>query len=144
MSLQVHAPEAGPLDQLAYARAILRGEAAALELVAQRLDDSFLKAIELLQSCPGRICITGTCVIGSCDPTIEAACDKHLRAVIEALDPDVLVGVGAFAQKRFQSVAPTRSVGTVLHPSPASPAANRGWAEAARKSLTALGIRDIL
>ncbi len=60
MSLQVHAPEAGPLDRLAYARAILRGEAAALELVAQRLDDSFLKAIDLLQSCPGRICITGT------------------------------------------------------------------------------------
>jgi single-strand selective monofunctional uracil DNA glycosylase len=26
-------------------------------------------------------------------------------------------------------------IGTILHPSPASPAANRGWAEAATKQL---------
>jgi arabinose-5-phosphate isomerase len=60
MSLQVHYPPAGPIDRLAYARAIVRGEAAALELVANRLDAAFLKAIELLQACPGRVCVTGT------------------------------------------------------------------------------------
>jgi single-strand selective monofunctional uracil DNA glycosylase len=31
-------------------------------------------------------------------------------------------------------------IGRILHPSPASPAANRGWAEQAGKQLEALGI----
>ena len=30
--------------------------------------------------------------------------------------------------------------GLILHPSPASPAANRGWAEAATRQLVGLGI----
>lgn len=60
MSFQVHVPESAPTDRLAYAREILRGEAAALELVAQRLDGTFLKAIDVLQECPGRVCLTGT------------------------------------------------------------------------------------
>src|SRR5262249_40164044 len=48
------------VDQLAYAREIIRGEAAALELVAQRLDDGFFQAVELMQRCPGRVAVTGT------------------------------------------------------------------------------------
>jgi single-strand selective monofunctional uracil DNA glycosylase len=32
-------------------------------------------------------------------------------------------------------------IGTVLHPSPASPAANRGWARQAERQLRALGVR---
>jgi arabinose-5-phosphate isomerase len=60
--LHVHAP---PLlqqdaDRLAYARQIVRGEAATLELVADRLGDSFLQAIDLIHTCPGRIAVTGT------------------------------------------------------------------------------------
>lgn len=47
-------------DRLDYARQIIRGEAAALEQVADRLGDSFLQAVELVQSCAGRIIITGT------------------------------------------------------------------------------------
>ncbi len=47
-------------DRLAYARQILRGEAAALVSVADRLNESFLHAVELLLRCPGRVCITGT------------------------------------------------------------------------------------
>jgi len=67
MTLQVHAPTVAagqplghPADRLAYAREILWGEAAALELVADRLDDGFLQAVDLLQRCPGRIAVTGT------------------------------------------------------------------------------------
>src|SRR5439155_13873326 len=45
---------------LAYARQVIRAEAAALELVAGRLEDSFLQAVELLYRCPGRIAVTGT------------------------------------------------------------------------------------
>ncbi len=53
-------PSSFPLDRLEYAREIVRGEAAALETVAQRLDDSFLQAVDLLRRCCGRVCITGT------------------------------------------------------------------------------------
>lgn len=69
MNLQVHmppvpAPKAAALrqdaDQLAYARQIIRTEAAALEMVADRLDESFLQAVQLIQQCPGRVAITGT------------------------------------------------------------------------------------
>jgi len=71
-----------------------------------------------------------------------AACDEHLRRVVEILQPEWVVGIGAFAKDRAE-VATKKSgvrVGQILHPSPASPAANRGWAEAATKQLLALGI----
>ncbi|MBI1917448.1 MAG: SIS domain-containing protein, partial [Planctomycetes bacterium] len=65
MTLQVlHPPPLSPTseadDRLDYARQIIRAEAAALDLVAQRLDGAFLQAVELIQSCPGRLAITGT------------------------------------------------------------------------------------
>ena len=47
-------------DQLAYARQIVRAEALALQQVADRLNDTFLKTIELFYHCVGRIAITGT------------------------------------------------------------------------------------
>src|SRR5262249_61494106 len=43
-----------------YGRQIVRAEAAALERVADRLDESFLQAVDLLHRCPGRVVITGT------------------------------------------------------------------------------------
>jgi arabinose-5-phosphate isomerase len=54
------APLAVAADRLNYARQIIRGEAAALELVAQRLGDSFLHVVELIRNCTGRVAITGT------------------------------------------------------------------------------------
>ncbi len=68
---------------------------------------------------------------------LELACDRHLRTVVEILEPEWLVGVGGFAQKRAEEALKGIEVkiGKVLHPSPASPAANRGWAEAATKQL---------
>jgi arabinose-5-phosphate isomerase len=59
--LQVHEaiPLGQPADRLDYARQIIRGEAAALEQVAQRLGDSFLAAVDLIDGCPGRVGITG-------------------------------------------------------------------------------------
>lgn len=75
---------------------------------------------------------------------VEAACQKHLAEVIEILRPDWLIGVGAFAEERLkravEACGSTAKVGRVLHPSPASPLANRGWAEAATRQLTALGV----
>jgi arabinose-5-phosphate isomerase len=54
------APVGLAAERLDYARQIIRGEAAALELVAQRLGDSFLEAVDLIFNCAGRIAITGT------------------------------------------------------------------------------------
>lgn len=70
-----------------------------------------------------------------------AACDGHLRTVIASLTPEWCVGVGAFATKCLQRASPDSArIGTILHPSPASPAANRGWAEAATAQLVAMGV----
>ncbi len=62
MALQVHPPPPRHPedDRLAYAREILRGEAAALEQVAGRLDAAFLQAVDLLHRCAGRVAVTGT------------------------------------------------------------------------------------
>ena len=71
-----------------------------------------------------------------------AACDAHLRRLIEALAPEWVIGVGAWAEQRAAAVTaglPVK-IGRVLHPSPASPAANRGWSEAATRQLHALGV----
>ena len=68
----------------------------------------------------------------------------HLRALVEALEPEWVIGVGDFALKRAQDVLDdgeaTYSFGKVLHPSPASPAANRGWSEQAQAQMIAMGI----
>jgi arabinose-5-phosphate isomerase len=47
-------------DRLTYAKQIVRAEAAALEVVADRLDATFQQAVELLLTCPGRVGLTGT------------------------------------------------------------------------------------
>lgn len=73
---------------------------------------------------------------------VNAACDEHLRALVDALKPEWVIGVGAFAQGRAREALSGRAVkiGCVLHPSPASPAANKGWAEAATRALVAQGV----
>jgi arabinose-5-phosphate isomerase len=62
MTFQVLDPGTFPpdTDRLGYAREIVRGEAAALQQVADRLDEAFLQAVEMFYRCPGRICVTGT------------------------------------------------------------------------------------
>ncbi len=74
-------------------------------------------------------------------PLFEA-CNLHLKRCIEILEPEWIVGVGGFAQKQAQDALQGIEVkhGKLLHPSPASPAANRGWAAAASKQLTGQGI----
>ena len=67
-------------------------------------------------------------------------CDTALKAVIHELHPTRIIGVGQFAEQRAKSCTSTVSVGRVLHPSPASPAANRGWAAQAEKQLQAMGV----
>ncbi|WP_319558861.1 uracil-DNA glycosylase family protein [Marispirochaeta sp.] len=75
-------------------------------------------------------------------------CDRYISGLIELMSPEFLIGIGKFAAKRLSIVAEAMpvdmirgvTIDSVLHPSPASPAANRGWAEAARKKLYSIGI----
>ena len=71
---------------------------------------------------------------------IERACDLALSRVVHALEPRMVIGVGAFARDCAQRALGDRlPLHTVLHPSPASPAANRGWDRQARAQLRACG-----
>jgi single-strand selective monofunctional uracil DNA glycosylase len=69
-------------------------------------------------------------------------CNTHLRRVVEILQPKWIVGVGDFAATRAREAAEGSGVQVtqILHPSPASPAANRGWAEKATEQLVAAGV----
>ncbi len=72
-----------------------------------------------------------------------AVCDKALLEQMKALEPQLVVGVGTFARTCARRVLTDQDVrvGSMLHPSPASPKANRGWAPQAEQDLAALGVR---
>lgn len=74
---------------------------------------------------------------------IQTHCDQHLREVIDALPWKHLVGVGAYAEACFKRICDGEpnapSISRILHPSPASPAANRDWAGTVVKQMTQSG-----
>ena len=72
---------------------------------------------------------------------VEEACSAHLKKIIEILQPTQLIGVGGFAEKQLAAANPGgATLGRILHPSPASPAANRDFAGTATKQLKELGL----
>ena len=72
---------------------------------------------------------------------LEAACDTHIREVLNILGPDLAVGVGGFATKCLQRLGiEDMRIDTLLHPSPASPIANREWPQRPKAQLQAMGI----
>jgi single-strand selective monofunctional uracil DNA glycosylase len=75
---------------------------------------------------------------------IEAPCDKALRAMVEILRPRLVIGVGAFAraeaERALAGIEHAHEFAQILHPSPASPAANRGWEPVVRAELERLGV----
>ena len=75
---------------------------------------------------------------------LEAVCDKALAETIRVLQPKHIVGVGMYAAKRASLVTGSDAIITMPHPSPASPAANKGWEKAARKALVEAGLPDLL
>ncbi len=68
-------------------------------------------------------------------------CDATLSEVISCLEIRRAFGVGKFAEARLRAVAQgcssLQEVDSILHPSPANPAANRGWSEAVADKLLA-------
>ena len=71
-----------------------------------------------------------------------APCDAALRELVAVISPVRVIGVGVFAEQRARAALADTGlpIGRILHPSPASPVANRGWAEQAEKQLAALGV----
>jgi single-strand selective monofunctional uracil DNA glycosylase len=74
-----------------------------------------------------------------------AACDDALRETIDLLGVDVVIGVGGFAERRAREALQQTAcrIGGMLHPSPASPLANRNWPDQADIALSRMGL-DIL
>ncbi len=98
---------------------------------------------------------------------LQGLCDRHLNRVLSVLKPNVVVAVGTYAEaclgrclasppwtpgkptaKSSKSSRPSAPPSTghswriarILHPSPASPAANRDWAGTVERQLAASGI----
>jgi single-strand selective monofunctional uracil DNA glycosylase len=71
-----------------------------------------------------------------------ALCDAHLARLVVSLEAQWLIGVGRFAEKQARKALeglPVR-IGSILHPSPASPAANRDWIGTVSRQLDNMGI----
>ena len=72
-------------------------------------------------------------------------CDRHLSGLIELMKPEYLIGIGQFACKRLLYVAEKNmpegniKIDSIIHPSPASPAANRGWDQAVLDKMKLIG-----
>jgi single-strand selective monofunctional uracil DNA glycosylase len=74
--------------------------------------------------------------------TLQAICDVHLLKLLDAVSPQVVVGVGAYAEQSVQRVIGERPIKVIriLHPSPASPAANKNWAPTVTNQLIEAGV----
>ena len=71
------------------------------------------------------------------------ACDDALAALLRALRPQYAIGIGRFATdrlERLEGLPKSLGIGMAPHPSPASPAANRGWAPIFETALRDIGI----
>jgi single-strand selective monofunctional uracil DNA glycosylase len=76
------------------------------------------------------------------EPLFEI-CDKVLVQTVEKLKPKWVIGVGKFAEKRALNALKGMNIQIAYmpHPSPANPAANKGWSKLIDKSLKDLGIK---
>jgi len=73
---------------------------------------------------------------------LEAACDLALRDTVALLQPRFMIGVGKFAERRARIALDgvDVTIASILHPSPASPAANRDWVGAITAQLEQVGV----
>lgn len=69
-------------------------------------------------------------------------CDEATELMVKLLSPEYVVGIGKFAYDRCEAALESVDVivGRVTHPSPANPAANRGWAKLVERELVEIGI----
>jgi len=73
---------------------------------------------------------------------VYAACEASLADLVSLVQPECIVAVGVFAEARARSSCAEIPVHKMPHPSPASPAANRGWSDLANAVFDDLGIGE--
>lgn len=67
---------------------------------------------------------------------LAAVCDHALAAIVRALEPTAVVGIGRYAERRATAVLGSETnVRYLVHPSPANPTANRDWPALAEQAL---------
>ncbi len=76
-------------------------------------------------------------------------CHRYLCHVVRLLRVKVVVGIGKFAKERAKVALEDGGiegvrVEAIMHPSPANPAANKGWEEVAKRQLEELGLMHFL
>lgn len=73
---------------------------------------------------------------------LDALCNRHLAGMADILQPEWVIGIGKYARKQAETALKGKQIkfGDILHPSPASPAANKGWASIATRQLQELGL----
>jgi single-strand selective monofunctional uracil DNA glycosylase len=73
---------------------------------------------------------------------IALYCDEALRETVRQLAPRCVLGIGRFAERRagLALAGMGVDVGFIPHPSPASPAANRGWEAQAEAAIAGCGV----
>jgi single-strand selective monofunctional uracil DNA glycosylase len=77
---------------------------------------------------------------------LHAACDTHLRRLVTITQAEWVIGIGGFAEDRAALALAGTGIktGRILHPSPASPAANRDWIGQVRREVARLGLCAVL
>lgn len=68
-------------------------------------------------------------------------CDRHMHQMLLLLSPVFVIGIGKFAANRAKIITKgtDMKVLQILHPSPASPLANKNWGEKAESQLREKG-----
>ena len=67
---------------------------------------------------------------------LTAVCDRALSAAVRALEPEAVVAIGRYAERRATAVlGADADVRYLPHPSPANPAANKDWPALAEEVL---------
>lgn len=110
--------------------------------------EKFFKNHFVMNYCPlGFLSATGSNITpdkipkSEMQPVIEK-CDAHLKEICEALKIKTAIGIGAYAKKRLDKTLVNSAIktGVILHPSPASPKANKDWAGTAVNQMKEQGI----
>lgn len=69
---------------------------------------------------------------------MEKVCDDALDDILSMWQPEHLIAIGQYAEVALHRIRPETPVTRILHPSPASPAANKDWAGTVTRQLSGI------
>lgn len=77
---------------------------------------------------------------------VFSICDRYLQEVVKIFEPEWVIGIGSFAERRARNVCreilktDLIRVASILHPSPANPMANKDWSGTVFRQMCKLGV----